>query len=146
MSWSYNSLFLLVATFGTLHASSEIESKKITNSLISDIMHNSAQFNDARCLVLVFENMNYDNLPREQLENTNLVFLIYDSVTVSGIALKESGISCNHLIMKFGSFITAFEFLDNHYDNLRYNSNIPYIPYQTQFDSFSGGEMQGKFS
>ena len=139
-------MFLLVATAVTLHASSDIESKNSINSLISYIMHNLARFEDARCLVLVFENMNYDNLPREQLENTNLVFLIYDSVTVSGIALKESGRSCNHLMMKFGCLITAFEFLDNHYDNLRYNSNIPYIPYQTQFDSFSGGEMQGKFS
>ena len=139
-------MFLLVATSGTLHASSEIEGKNSTNSLISYIMHNLAQFEDARCLVLVFENMKYDNLPRERQENTNLVILLYDSVTVSGIALKESGRSCNHLMMQFGSFITAFEFLNNHYDNLRYNSNIPYIPYQTQFDSFTGGEMQGKFS
>ena len=114
-----SSLFLLISISATLHASSEIESKNVVTSLIFDIMQNLAHFENAACHVLASEDMNYYKLP-SQLEDKNLVLSIFDSATLSGISLSESGRSCPHLIMQFGSFQNMNEFLDNHYDNIRY--------------------------
>ena len=115
-----SSLFLLISTSATLHASSEIESTNNVTSLIFDIMQNLAHFENAACHVLASEDMNYYKLPSQHLEDKNLVLSIFDSATLSGISLSESGRSCPHLIMQFGSFQNMNEFLDNHYDNIRY--------------------------
>ena len=120
-----SSMFLLVSIFATLHASSESESKNVVTSLIFDIMQNLAHFENAACHVLASEDTDYYNLPSLHLEDKNLVLSIFDSATLSGISLSESGRSCPYLIMQFGSFQNMNEFLDNHYDNIRCLSNIP---------------------
>ena len=118
-------LFLLVSIAATVHASSEIDSKNVVTSLIFDIMKNIAHFENAACHVLASEDMKYHKLPSQHLEDKNLVLSIFDSATLSGISLSESGRSCPHLIMQFGSLQNMNEFLDNHYDNIRCLSNNP---------------------
>ena len=118
------SLCLVVSISATLHASSEREGNNVT-SLIFDIMKNLAHFENAACHVLASEDMKYHKLPSQHLEDKNLVLSIFDSSTVSGISLSESGRSCPHLIMQFGSLQNMNEFLDNHYDNIRCLSNNP---------------------
>ena len=130
--------FLSLAVSWIVYASANMERERTGGtseiSLITDIIGNLANFENAQCIILVSDEQKTESVLMEHLAKNNVALQLLDATTTSRIlpqlSLFQSGTSCPYLIMSFRTVQNAIDFIDIHDENLRFTkpfcSKVPH--------------------